>query len=803
LNVNGLNFIITYLLTNRYFTFCVRFGRIQSAGESLPVFQKLKIMMRRILSFLFLFCYAALLHGQTIPAPVRLRCDFLLHTSLVKTGGIKTTIPLRVAVDQQSHYQFASVVSPQPVFNWELDPSVKQQSAYRILLASSPALLSQNKADYWDSKKANSNATRAVYSGKPLVSGNIYYWKVQCWDQQSQNTSFSQTASFYYNGPAAADEFSHHPQSAAIEEPVSFHQKKNGDCFFDFGKDGFAQLQLHLTSNKSGSVWIEAGELTESPEQILPSKGNIRYIKKGLYVQKGTHDYTIVWPVNEKRNSRNPAQMPAYIGEVFPFRYVSLLNFDGKIDQHTVKRKIIFYPFDEQASYFHSSDSVLNRVWDLCRYTIKATSFTGYYIDGDRERLPYEADALINQLSHYAVDAEYSIARRSMAYLLYHPTWPTEWSLQNIMLAWNDYLYTGDDAFLKTYYSELQKKILMPLAREDGLISTRTGKQTDAFLTSIHMMKDFDGKHGLKDNVDWPQKGDYIGPEKEYGGETDGFVYTDYNAVVNAYYYHCLQLMQKIAGLLGKTGDGKMYGEKAEQLQHSFQKVFYNLATRLIKDGDTTLHSSLHANMFALVFGLVPEAAKPTVVNFIKTRKMACSVYGAQFLLEALYNAGEGNYALSLMNATTQRSWYNMLRVGSTITMEAWDKLYKPNLDLNHAWGSAPANIIVRKLMGIEPLTPGFGTFLVKPQIGNLRFATLKTTCIKGAITISWQRNSNSDSIILTVPGASVANVKLAYDPQKPILLVDGKKQTFEPVDGFFVLNGIEAGKHRFVMMRE
>lgn len=759
--------------------------------------------MHKIISFLLLVsCYTAS-QAQTPPAPFRLRCDFLLHTASVKKGGFKTELPLAVAVSQKKTYQFAAVVSPQPVFNWELAGKIKKQSAYRLLLASSPALLDQGKADYWDSKKTNSSETRAVYAGKALVAGNIYYWKIQAWDEQSHAGSFSETTSFYYNGPAAADEFSHHPQSAAIEEPVWFQQNNNGSYFFDFGKDGFAQLQLHLTSNQSDSAWIEAGELTESPGKILPSKGNIRYIKKGLYVQKGTHDYTIQWPVNEKRNSRNPAQMPDYIGEVFPFRYVSLLNFHGKIDKHSIRRKTIFYPFDEQASYFRSSDSVLNKVWDLCRYTMKATSFTGYYIDGDRERLPYEADALINQLSHYAVDAEYSIARRSMAYLLYHPTWPTEWSLQNIMLAWNDYLYTGDDAFLKTYYGELQKKILMPLAREDGLISTRTGKQTDDFLTAIHMLKDFDGKHGLKDNVDWPQKGDYIGPEKEYGGETDGFVYTDYNAVVNAYYYHCLQLMQKIADVLDKKDDAKMYQGKAAQLYHSFQQVFYKPSEKLFKDGDTTQHSSLHANMFALAFGLVPETARPAVVDFIKTRKMACSVYGAQFLLDALYDAGEDAYALSLMNATTQRSWYNMLRVGSTITMEAWDKLYKPNLDLNHAWGAAPANIIVRKLMGVEPLTPGFQTFRVKPQIGSLQFATLITTCIKGAITVSWQRSNKRDSITITVPGASSANVSLAYDPKKPILLMDGKKHSQKPVNGFFMLNGIKAGKHRFVMMGE
>ena len=193
-----------------------------------------------------------------------------------------------------------------------------------------------------------------------------------------------------------------------------------------------------------------------------------------LLLKKGTHDYKIEWPVNAKRDARNPIKMPGYIGEVYPFRYVTIENYQGIIKPESVQRKMVFYRFDENASSFISSDTVLNQVWDLCKYSIKATSFTGYYVDGDRERIPYEADALINQLSHYAVDAEYSMARRSMVYLLFNPTWPTEWSLQNVPIAWNDYLYTGNNALLKKYYSELQKKILMPLAGDNGLISTKT-----------------------------------------------------------------------------------------------------------------------------------------------------------------------------------------------------------------------------------------------------------------------------------------------------------------------------------------
>ena len=39
----------------------------------------------------------------------------------------------------------------------------------------------------------------------------------------------------------------------------------------------------------------------------------------------------------------------------------------------------------------------------------------------------------------------------------------------------------------------------------------------------------------------------YIGTEKEYPGENDGYVYQTYNAVVNALYYGALKIMERIA----------------------------------------------------------------------------------------------------------------------------------------------------------------------------------------------------------------------------------------------------------------
>ena len=744
--------------------------------------------------------------SQNLPAPHHLRCDLLLHTDKVSKNGIAEKRSLETAVQQKDVYQFAKVFNKQPSFTWAMDTAVKTVTAYRLLVASTPQYLAENKADFWDSKKTKATDNQASYNGKPLESGKIYYWKVQVWDDKDVETPFSETASFYLNAPDTTEVFAHHPLSAEIQKPVDHvigvnigGKKGKNTYFFDFGKDALGQLQLHLTSKTKDSIWIEVGEALSKNYTIDTNPGrNIRYLRYPLSIDEGTHDYTLKWATNEKRNSRNPVLMPDYIGEVYPFRYVSIESKKGVIKDVSVQRKIVFYPFNENASRFISSDTILNQVWDMCKYSIKATSFTGYYVDGDRERIPYEADALINQLSHYAVDGEYSMARRSLNYLIFHPTWPTEWSLQNVLIAWNDYMYTGDLGLIRKYYPDLQQKILMSLAGENGLISTRTNKQTDDFLTAIHITKTFDGRRGLHDIVDWPQKSGFIGTEKEYDGETDGFVFNTYNAVVNAYYYRNLVLMQKIAALLQKNEDAKLYETKAKQVYNSCQTVFRDVKTGLIKDGDSTNHTSLHGNMFALAFGLIPEKDIKNVSEYIKSRKMACSVYGSQFLLDALYDGGQGDYGLALMTATTQRSWYNMIRTGSTISLEAWDKVYKPNLDWNHAWGAAPANIIVRKLMGVEPLSPAFETFQIKPQLGNLTYASLTTPTIKGSISVNYEKNTEGGMMEVIVPSCTTATVYVPQHTTKANLYIDGKKSSILPKNGYFIVENVKTGKHIF-----
>ena len=737
-------------------------------------------------------------------APEHLTTDLLEHTEQVFENGYPTNIRLNQLVTTTGHYQTAEIRNATPCLGWVLknDKPNIVQIAYRILLATSVKLLEEGKADMWDSGRVESDNSVAVpYAGKVLQPSTVYYWKVKSWNNHAEESEYSKVKSFI-----TAKKFdnitSRYPLQITDEYPISIVQQDTQYTFLDFGKASFGRLKLTLTSSSiHDTITIHLGEQSTNGRINRHPGGSIRYTQYRLPLMQGTHTYTLkIRP--DKRNTNmqanesgvKPILMPDYIGEVYPFRYCEIEQYQLPIEATNIVRQTVHYPFNDNASLFHSSDTVLNKVWDLCKYSIKATSFTGVYVDGDRERIPYEADALINQLCHYAVDREFSMARYSQEYLIHYSTWPTEWIMQSVIMAWNDYLYTGNKVSLERHYENLKAKALSGLKESNGLISTRTGKQSTALLQSIH----FKGK-ALRDIVDWPQSG-ILGLGKHEVGEADGFEFTTYNTVVNSYHYRALHLLKQIAKTLGKTVDEHNYNREAQKVKKQINRLLFNNKKGYYMDGIETTHSSLHANIFPMAFGIVPSKYHKSVNDFIRTRGLACSVYGAQFLLDAIYEANDADYGLSLLCSTAERSWYNMLRAGSTISMEAWDNKYKPNQDWNHAWGASPANLIPRKLMGIEPIEPGFKKIRIKPQPASLQKASIQIPTIRGEIKVAFNNIQQKHfSMNVEIPANATAEVWLPCPAKSYKLQVDQTIQKGE-VQGNFVKVLIGSGKHSFII---
>lgn len=89
------------------------------------------------------------------------------------------------------------IESLHPRLYWILDSKRRNeaQSAYQILVASSPDDLKADHADLWDSGKILSNQSiHIAYDGKPLHSGQAAWWKVRVWDKQGRESAYSAPA---------------------------------------------------------------------------------------------------------------------------------------------------------------------------------------------------------------------------------------------------------------------------------------------------------------------------------------------------------------------------------------------------------------------------------------------------------------------------------------------------------------------------------------------------------------------------------------------------------------------------------
>lgn len=86
-----------------------------------------------------------------------------------------------------------------PRFSWKIYSNIpnQEQSAYQIIVASTPRLLNPRRADLWDSDKVSSSKSVLVeYNGKPLGSKQKAWWMVRVWDKNGKAGKWSAPAYF-------------------------------------------------------------------------------------------------------------------------------------------------------------------------------------------------------------------------------------------------------------------------------------------------------------------------------------------------------------------------------------------------------------------------------------------------------------------------------------------------------------------------------------------------------------------------------------------------------------------------------
>jgi alpha-L-rhamnosidase len=251
------------------------------------------------------------------------------------------------------------------------------------------------------------------------------------------------------------------------------------------------------------------------------------------------------------------------------------------------------------------------------------------------------------------------------------------------------------------------------------------------------------------DLVDWPKS------------NLDDYVFTPVNTVINAWQYLAFTCLGQIAGVLGKEDDRTRFSTLASRLAAAMNTTLLR-EDGSYRDGVATEHCAQHATAFPLAFGVTPPAFQSRAGRNLAAQGMRSSVYGAQFLLDALFSSGQEQAALRLLESRDMFSWLHMIDdLHATIAMEAWDPSIKPNTTFCHAWGTAPANVIPRHLVGVEVIRPGASEISIAPKPGNLDWFRAVVPTIRGGVRVEYHR-AGPNVLDVDVPPNVVARLDLS-----------------------------------------
>ena len=494
-----------------------------------------------------------------------------------------------------------------------------------------------------------------------------------------------------------------------------------GHTLVDFGKHFFGWIEVDAP--EAGPFKFIWGELLDEKGSVQTDpfftreQGRVRCaLSEGRFAGAG-------WERVPYQENAVSAFEPSPVGQfrtVMPFRWLEVLESPFPITAANVRQVPVFHPYDMGEERFDCDSPELVRVHDFCKHTILATTFTGKFVDGDRERLPYEADSFITQLGTYAITSDDTLARAMADYLATHTTWPTEWKQFFISIIHADWMRSGKTDLVEKHYAAMRDcKSWRHLRRGDGLLVTDGPSVRPAP----------DGTRP-KDIVDWAMC------------YRDGFEFRDVNTVVNALHIKNLRVLAALAVAIGRDADAAQFAAEAEQTFDAFNAKLWDVSRGRYRDGEGTDHATVQGNAMALACGAVPPERVAAVADYVVSKGMSCSTYMAQFVLEALFKAGRNRDAIALMTSPAHRGWLAMMAKGATITPEFWD-LTMPEKgripDMNHAWSTAPLNMINRYVLGVQPAAPGFAKISVNPHLGSLRRLSAAVPMPRGTLLIKME----------------------------------------------------------------
>jgi len=318
------------------------------------------------------------------------------------------------------------------------------------------------------------------------------------------------------------------------------------------------------------------------------------------------------------------------------------------------------------------------------------------------------------------------------------------------------YLYTGDQGFLHEEWPAILAELgyLKSNAAGAGLVKTTAA-----------------------DGMDWALD------------DQTGAV-TAYNAV----YYEGLLDMSKVAAALGQPADTRLWAQRAATVKAAVNATLFDAKTG-VYDVSTSLRGTYaqDANSLAVLFGIAPRSKAASILTTMNARLATAngpqgfsngtgltaviSPFMSAFDVDAELSVGQSAGALSLIRAL----WGRMVPGRPFYSGGDWEALglngnpQLPTRTLAHAWGTGPTSALPEYILGVQPTAPGYASYLVAPQIGDLASAKGTVPTPFGTISVSWVKRDGSLLLQVTVPHGATGAVVLPRATGSRLVILAGQ----------------------------
>ncbi|WP_205510126.1 family 78 glycoside hydrolase catalytic domain [Longitalea arenae] len=561
--------------------------------------------------------------------------------------------------------------------------------------------------------------------------------------------------------------------------------EKNSDTtvLFDFGQNASGIVSIKVRGQKGQVIRIYPAELIDAEKRINQKNSGRPYFY--AYTCKGTGD--------EEFTPRF-----SYYG----FRYAEV----SYAAPDTIKGKKLTAVISDikllhtrnsapQIGKFDSREDLMNETYALIDWAIRSNMQSVLTDCPHREKLGWlEQTYLMGESIHFNYDI-YSLYKKIVADMMADQITdglvPTiapeyvvfdkdlkdfrdspEWGSAAVVLPWLIYQWYGDKTIMQEAWPMMTKYMAYLKSKANG-----------------HILS-----HGLGDWYD-------LGPNPP------GFAQlTPKELTATAIYYYDLDLISKMAKILGKSAEVTQYATWAADVKKAFNAKFYNAGTKKYSTGSQT------AMAMPLAVGLVEDANKAAVLDALKTdiitneSALTAGDIGFHFLVDALTKNGAAQMVYDMNSDDKVPGYGYQLKKGATALTESWQALdTKSNnhLMLGHLmqWFFDGAGGIKQ-----EDTSTAYKNLIIAPEpILGLDKGNVYFNSPYGRVYSEWDHQYSFHVFTIQVPVNTTATIYLPTPPNKTILESNTPLAMHREIKPLGYQNGrqvfkIGSGKYKFII---